>query len=154
MWQNVTFNMNVSINKKNLQPLMIVPMVQCCSMCEKWMNYYIGNYFSSPALFEHWKKEISCILYHSRNIFTQFQAKGSMMMKGSVVSQGPCKSVDHILEGEMRDAYTDNIHDTHLSVEPGNTHQPSSHWRCACVGYVDRCKQMATSYGMNRKTSK
>lgn len=154
MWQNVTFNVNVSINKKNLQPLMIVPMVQCCTMCEKWMKCYIGNYFSSPALFEHWKKEISCfILYHSKNIFSQFQAKGSMMMKGSVVSQGPCKSVDLILEGEMKDAYTDNFHDAHKCWICEH-HQTCSHWRYAPLGYLDRCKQMATSYGMNRKTSK
>lgn len=47
-----------------------------------------------------------------------------MMMKGSVVSQGPCKSVDCILEGEMRAAYTDNSHDPHLSVESENTIRP------------------------------
>jgi hypothetical protein len=148
--------MNVSINGENLQPLMIVPMVQRCSMCEKWMNYYIDNYFFSPALFEHWKREISCIVYHNRNSVTQFQAKDLMMMKGCIVSQDPCKSEDHILEGEMRDPYTDNIHDPpaegNFSVESGNTIKPLVIEVVACMGYVDRCEQMVTICGLNRKT--
>jgi hypothetical protein len=77
-----------------------------------------------------------------------------MMMKGCVVSQGPCKSIDRILEGEMTEPYTDNILDPHLSVESGNTIKPLVIEDVACMEYVDRCEQMATCYGMNRKTWK
>jgi hypothetical protein len=58
------------------------------------------------------------------------------------------------LEGGIRDPYTDNIHDPHFSVESGNAIKPLVIEDVACMGYIDRCEQMATSYGMNRKTWK
>jgi hypothetical protein len=65
-----------------------------------------------------------------------------VMMKGYAVSQDPRKSEDHILEGEMRDPYTDDIHDPpaegNFSVESGNTIKPVVIEVLAHMGYVDR----------------